>query len=244
MIKYKSFTFPVKYRNLSKDELFIEFINQNIFLMRSPTLYNQKMIDVLKSVVNKDDDNETTWWKFWLKTESTLAKVVSLDFLEDTIEKILENSSFYKNDELSHLILDFNTILVNMKKIEVFPCVEPNLNLFYDKNHIPESVSAFYKNRNLISRVLNKYIPDEAINKKMIKIVLGDYIIENISKINNTFIIKEFLYREAFHFGKLDENCVKNVCSKFINSKYRKSHPTIIKDIWNEIKEIYDKPEK
>ena len=51
MIRYKSFYFPAKYKKLSKEELFIEFLNKNIFLWKTPALYSKKIFEILKDEV-------------------------------------------------------------------------------------------------------------------------------------------------------------------------------------------------
>lgn len=239
MIRYKSFYFPAKYKKLSKEELFIEFLNKNIFLWKTPALYSKKIFEILKDEVLETDENNITWWKLWFRTTIIIAESYHLYYVQYTAEKILEAIEKYNDEELARIILDFNEAMILRSQFSMFITIEESLRLYRDHT-VPEGILRLYKNRNKITKIINDNIPITAIDKSILKVIIGEETLSKIKDLDYSSIIREFLFREAVEEGVLKEEHFKVVIKSFLNNKFNKQNPNIIDKMWDEVNTIYN----
>ena len=239
MIRYKSFYFPAKYKKLSKEELFIEFLNKNIFLWKTPALYSKKIFEILKDEVLETDENNITWWKLWFRTTIIIAESYHLYYVQYTAEKILEAIEKYNDEELARIILDFNEAMILRSQFSMFITIEESLRLYRDHT-VPEGILRLYKNRNKITKIINDNIPITAIDKSILKVIIGEETLSKIKDLDYSSIIREFLFREAVEEGVLKEEHFKVVIKSFLNNKFNKQNPNIIDKMWDEVNAIYN----
>lgn len=243
MENYKQLILPQSMMNSTKNEIFTTFLNFNIFVWSSQALYSKNVFNSLKSVIDINDDNRTTWWKLWFKTISMVAENSRLSYMEYTCDKIMENTQQYTDEELATCILDLDALLINVCNITIFSSVEAVMKIYKDES-IKEGTLKLFDKRNNIHDVIAKIIPVEAINKTVIKSMLGKDIVQNFDGIDYANIIKEFLYRESIQTGKLTKQNVSSVLNTLLSKKYMKDHPELTEDVWEGIKAIFNGGDK
>lgn len=243
MSGYKECIYPAKYNNISKEKLFNEFINLNMFVWRTPALYSKKIFEALKPSVCSEDSNQITWWKLWYKTLILVSEIYNLTYLESTASKIYETLPNHSNEDLAKLLLELNLILITRVEFSLFGTIEGSIRAYGNKT-VPQGLMKVYKNREKISQIIKNNIPASALDKTILKTVLGTEFLKTIEELDYPKLIREFLFREAYEEGDLKKEHFLTVMNSFVISKYKKENPQLFINMWNDIDNIINKPKE